>query len=159
MELRNQCSKGVLHIQYLISVQRMPEQSPRCNCSWNTRHTLTPPPLAPSPSTFPSFLHLHIPRWSISDPSSSPSRLITSSPHTPSLSASAEMSTASCTSAQSPNRSSRQIPKTESNTRRMILIIRDGVRSPATLQAMRAKSQIGMSLQSVITKVLSPFLE
>lgn len=145
---------------YSISHICMPEQSPMCNCSWNTRHTLTPPPpLASSPSTSPSFLHLQIPRWSISDPSSSPSRLSMSSPHMPSLSASAEMSTASCTSAQRPNRSSRQIPKTESNTRRMILIIRDGVRSPATLQAMRAKSQIGMSLHSVITKVLSPFLE
>jgi hypothetical protein len=38
-------------------------------CPWNSRHTLILesnllPPLAASPSTSPSFLHLQIPRWS-----------------------------------------------------------------------------------------------
>jgi hypothetical protein len=138
----------VLHIQYLISVCTSRVRcaivffflsfffdffesnllsfiacSALCECSWNTRHTLIlestlPPPLAASPSTSPSLLHLQIPHWSnsrffllgslrlqkdeptITRLSSFPSRLRTSSSHTSLLSASANMSTASCTPAR-----------------------------------------------------------
>lgn len=48
-------------------------------------------------------------------------------------------------------------PRLNLNHTAMILFFCDGVRSPAALQTMRAKAQIGMSFPSVITQVSPPF--